>query len=249
MNAVVEDAAPGGMSWTRFKAFAVDTGQWIWGTAQGAFNTKAMISQIIVDAIVGMIPLVGDATAVRDLIAVSAGLIDEPEKRDDKWEWALLVVLLLALIPVFGGVAKGVGRLVISGVRTSEATAKLAKDIVEVLNRIGHGNAEKWLLELRFADYQAKVVDVLNRYTSAMIDGITTIRKRMVLSAGLANRLDWLSQGMQWLKKEGVKRIPDAVKELDQKLREVHRPPPTSCVNWAGKSPLRRSPSRGPTSR
>ncbi|MET3654895.1 hypothetical protein [Dyella japonica] len=223
MNAVAEDTtpAPGGMSWAGFKAMAVESGQWIWGTAQGAFNTKATVSQIIVDAIIGMVPLLGDATAVRDLIAVSIGLIDEPKKRDDKWEWVLLVVLLLALIPVLGGVAKGVGRLIVDAARTSAKTEKLAKDIVEVLNRIGHGNAEQWLLKLRFADYQAKIADALNRFTGAMIDGITAIRKRISMPPSMANRLDRLKSGMAWLKGEGAKRIPDAIKELDQKLREI----------------------------
>jgi hypothetical protein len=223
MNAAINDtqAAPGGMSWAGFKAMAVETGSWIWGTAQGAFNTKATVSQIITDAVIGMIPLLGDATAARDLIAVSIGLIDDPRKRNDTWEWVLLFVLLLALIPVFGGIAKGVGRLIVSAARTGAKTETLAKGIVEVLNRLGHGNAETWLLKLRFADYQAQILDTLNRYTGALIDGLTTIRNRMRLPQGLVNRIDHLRSGMAWLKDEGAKRLPDAIKELDQKLREV----------------------------
>ncbi|WP_233171934.1 hypothetical protein [Dyella sp. ASV21] len=227
MNAIAQDqatqdnAAPGGMSWAGFKAMAVESGQWIWGTAQGAFNTKATVSQIIVDAVIGMVPLLGDATAVRDLIAVSMGLIDEPEKRNDTWEWVLLFVLLLALIPVMGGVAKGVGRLIVSAVRTGEGTAKLAKSIVEVLNHIGRGNAEQWLIKLRFADYQASMVDALNRYTAIIVEDITVIRQKIRMPESLGQRLDQVSRGMSWLKQEGGKRIPEAVKELDQKLREV----------------------------
>ncbi|SAK78378.1 hypothetical protein AWB80_04760 [Caballeronia pedi] len=236
MNAVVNDkgAAPGGMSWAGFKALAVDTGQWIWGTAQGTFNTKATVSQIIVDAVIGMIPLLGDATAVRDLIASSMGLIDDQKKRDDKWEWVLFIVLLLALIPVLGGVVKGVGRLIISGVRSGEATAKLATDIVEVLNHLGHGNAEQWLLKLRFADYQPQIIDALNRYTATMVDGVTAIRKRMHLPESLANRLDRLGKSMRWLKDEAGKRIPDALKELDQKLREIQ-----ACIRSGGETTSR----------
>jgi hypothetical protein len=90
---------PGGVSWSWFKATCYDAGSWLWGTVQGAFNEKSSLSQIIVDAVIGMIPLVGDVTAVRDLIAVSIGLVDDPKKRDDTWQWVLLVVLLFALIP------------------------------------------------------------------------------------------------------------------------------------------------------
>ncbi|GIX24664.1 MAG: hypothetical protein KatS3mg122_1895 [Caldimonas sp.] len=62
-----------------------------------------------------MIPLVGDVTAARDLIAVSTRLASDPAKREDTMEWVLLVVLVFALIPVIGGVIKGVGRLLIKG--------------------------------------------------------------------------------------------------------------------------------------
>jgi hypothetical protein len=58
---------PGGISDDSFKSIALEVGDWVWGTVQGAFNEKATLSQIIVDAVIGMIPLVGDVTAVRDL--------------------------------------------------------------------------------------------------------------------------------------------------------------------------------------
>jgi len=55
------------MSWTveDFKSTSLEVGQWCWGTLQGAFNEKQTISQVIVDAVIGMVPLLGDATAVR----------------------------------------------------------------------------------------------------------------------------------------------------------------------------------------
>ena len=64
---------------TEIKRWALDASDWLWGTAQGAFNEKQTTSQIIVDAVIGMIPLVGDATAARDLIAVGTRLASQPE--------------------------------------------------------------------------------------------------------------------------------------------------------------------------
>jgi len=61
------DDIPGGISSDSFAATALEVGDWLWGTAQGAFNEKAKLSQIIVDAVIGMVPVVGDVTAVRDL--------------------------------------------------------------------------------------------------------------------------------------------------------------------------------------
>jgi hypothetical protein len=43
----------------------------------------------------------------------------------------------------------------------------------------------------------------------------------MRMPESLGRRLDQVSRGMTWLKQEGTKRVPDVVKELDQKLREV----------------------------
>ena len=48
--------APGGPSWESFQSISLEVGDWVWGTAQGAFNEKATLSQILVDAAIGMIP-------------------------------------------------------------------------------------------------------------------------------------------------------------------------------------------------
>ena len=53
-----------GISDTEVARWAMDASDWLWGTVQGAFNEKQSTSQIVVDAVIGMIPLVGDATAV-----------------------------------------------------------------------------------------------------------------------------------------------------------------------------------------
>jgi hypothetical protein len=50
-----------------------------------------------------MIPVVGEVTAVRDIIAVTIGLSLDDSKRRDKLEWLTLTLLLFALIPVVGG--------------------------------------------------------------------------------------------------------------------------------------------------
>lgn len=97
------------------KIIVLDSVQWVWKTLKGSFNEKQTISQIIVDAAIGMIPVVGDVTAVRDIIAITIGLSQDEEKRKDKFHWMALVLLVFALIPVTGGVIKGVGRMLLKG--------------------------------------------------------------------------------------------------------------------------------------
>ncbi|OMO15556.1 hypothetical protein LMG9585_22470, partial [Xanthomonas oryzae pv. oryzae] len=66
--------------------------------------------------------------------------------RERVWEWVLLVVLVLALVPVIGGVIKGVGRILctvfkaaaeLRGAARAAHLLQGAKDIVAFLNRIG----------------------------------------------------------------------------------------------------------------
>ncbi|MDI7066348.1 hypothetical protein QMO17_34485, partial [Klebsiella pneumoniae] len=113
-----------------FKKTSLEVGQWCWGTLQGAFNEKQTISQVITDAAIGMIPLVGDVTAARDLLSVSIHLSTDPKKREEIMEWVLLVILVFALIPVVGGVIKGVGRLAL---RVEGVVAKDRALLAEVI--------------------------------------------------------------------------------------------------------------------
>jgi hypothetical protein len=230
MSAV--QGGPGGLSLTDFRIMALDASGWLWGTVQGAFNTKASLSQIIVDAVIGMIPLVGDVTAVRDLIAVSIRLVDDPKARDDKWEWVLLVVLLFALIPVFGGVVKGVGRIVIkvageaahlAGAARAAHLAQGARDIIAFLNRIGHGHAEKWLLSLNFSQHQAALMGKFNDFVATINKALDSIKAKLgdVLPQSLINRIDGLKAGFGRLSEKAQDMIPAAIKELDQTLREI----------------------------
>jgi uncharacterized coiled-coil protein SlyX len=210
-------------------------GDWIWGTVQGAFNEKATLSQIIVDAVIGMIPLVGDVTAVRDLIAVVIGLATDPRKREEKMQWILLVVLLLALIPVIGGVCKGVGRLLIkamgevahlaAGAERAARLAESAKDIVAFLNRVGVGNAEKFLLKLKFAEHQEALLKKLNELLTLLWNVLERIKAKLTwwMPDSLFNAVHRLQEGVNWLKQAAPQRLKDAIKEIDEFLREIQQ--------------------------
>ena len=210
-------------------------GDWIWGTIQGAFNEKATFSQIIVDAVIGMIPFIGDATAVRDLIAVVIGLCTDPRKREEKMQWMLLVILLLALIPVIGGVCKGVGRLLLkvmgevahlaAGAERAAKLAAAAKDIVAFLNRVGVGNAEKFLLKLKFAEHQEVLLRKLNELLSLLSKVLEKIKAKITwwMPDSFFNAIHRLQAGVEWLKQAAPQRLKDAIKELDEFLREIQQ--------------------------
>ena len=55
---------------------AKQVGEWTGGGLQGEFNQKMTLGQIVFDAILSMFPVVGEATAVRDLIAIILRMIN-----------------------------------------------------------------------------------------------------------------------------------------------------------------------------
>ncbi len=210
---------------TEAKRIALDVMGWMWGTVQGAFNEKMDLSQIITDAAIGMVPLVGDVTAARDLIAVSLGLAGDEKKREDKMQWLLLVIFVFALIPVIGGVIKGVGRLALRVTADVAKDAKVLEEVITFLNRVGHGNAVKWLKELDVLKYQGQVLKRFNAFVDTMISVMARIKLKLggVLPAPMVARLEGWIAGFKKLKEAGAKRIPEGVKELHARLQRLQQ--------------------------
>jgi len=207
------------------KRIALDVTGWMWGTVQGAFNEKMDVSQIITDAVIGMIPIVGDVTAVRDLIAVSLGLAGDEKKREDTVEWVMLVIFIFALIPVVGGVIKGVGRLALKVTADVAGNVKVLEEVITFLNRVGHGNAVKWFRQLNVLSYQA---EILTRFRNLMDTLITTVaRIKLKLGPVLPDRM--LRALKQWragfikVRALGDKMIPQALKELHARLLRLQQ--------------------------
>lgn len=136
---------------SKAREMANEVAGWLWGTVQGEFNEEQTASQIIVDSVISMIPIVGEGTDIRDIIAVIIRMVKHPEKRKEVLEWAMLIVLVAALIPVFGGAIKLVGRGLLKLSKRGDELAEIAKEAIELLNRAGVGNAEQWLCDFSFA--------------------------------------------------------------------------------------------------
>jgi len=205
------------------KRVATDAIDWLWGMAQGSFNEKQTTSQIVVDAIIGMIPILGDATAVRDLIAVGTRLAEDPRKREEVMEWVLLVILIFALIPVAGGVIKGVGCLLLKAGKTAAENHKVLQEIVAFLNRVGHGNGLKFIKELDLLKYQSELIAKFNGFCDKLIEVMHTMKDKLgrFLSPEMKATMDLWATRFTQLKALGGKMIPRALKELNGKLKAV----------------------------
>jgi hypothetical protein len=222
-------SSPGGLSPKEFKSVSTEVGQWLWGTVQGAFNEKQTASQIITDAVIGMIPLVGDVTAVRDLIAVGSSLAADHKKREEKMEWVLLIILVFALVPVIGGVIKGVGRLSLRAARAAATDSKLlaqtADDIIQFLNRVGHRDAEAWFKSLNVLSYESEILSKFRKFCDTIIGGICQFLLRLHgwIPQSLQARMKQVQHSFEQLKALGEKMIPQALQELHEQLAKIQK--------------------------
>lgn len=213
------------VSETEIKRWSLDVSDWLWGTVQGAFNEKQTTSQIIVDAVIGMIPLVGDATAARDLIAVGSRLASRPEKREEVMEWVLLIIFIFALIPVVGGIIKGVGRLLLKMGKEAAENEKLLQEIIGFLNRVDHGNSLKFFRELDIVKYQPQLIKQFEAFTDKLVAALNAIKTRLdwFISKDMKRRIDiWIDQFKE-LKRLGGKMIPKAAKDLNERLKAMQQ--------------------------
>jgi hypothetical protein len=207
------------------KSIIAEVGGWLWGTIEGGFNEQQTVSQIVVDAVIGMIPLLGDVTAVRDLIAVILRLVEHPEKRKDKLEWLTLTMLLFALIPVLGGAIKGVGKLAIEASKGASKSAEILSEIVECLNRVGEGNAVKFIKELNFDKYTGDILGQWHKLVQRIDDLIEGVLRnaRILIPDAMINRLRQIQHGIRELRTMGEDMIPESLKELNRRLKEIQK--------------------------
>jgi hypothetical protein len=198
---------------------------WLLGVVKGGFNEDASKSQIIVDAVIGMIPLIGDITAARDLIAVVRRLINNPEKRKQVLEWASFVLLLFALVPVLGGAIKGVGRLALKAGKEAGAHAKVLRMMIALLERAHVGKARTFLRELDLEKYLPQVMGAFRLFTQRLQSALKKISTtgRILIPESVLAGIEKTQAGLRKLAEEGEKMIPEGLKELARRLKAIQR--------------------------
>lgn len=213
------------MNWGEFKAAANEVGNWCWGTVKGGFNEKQTIGQVITDAVISMFPVAGEITAARDVIAAVIRMADDPKKREEVSEWIMLILPLLALVPLLGGALKGVGKLLMRVGKNAEEDKKIFKAIVALLNKVGHGNAVKFIRELDFEKYAKPIVDGVNEAGLRVKTGLEYLQTRMksVVPDQVITRMDTIREQIGKVQSLAGRMVPKALKELNARLRVIQR--------------------------
>lgn len=100
-------------------------GMWIWGTLKGDFEEDRSIGQVGTDMVISLIPGVGVATTLRDLVA---NLIKFYKNPKDKLILLFIALAVVGLIPDVGTVAKGLVRILFVYLR------RFVKDAADLSN-------------------------------------------------------------------------------------------------------------------
>lgn len=145
-------------------------GSWAWGTVQGDFNQDQQVSQIAVNAGLGLIPIVDQALDLRDLVANIWYLIDfycetdaqqaaHPESLGldhETWLWIAIVLTAMGAVPTLGSAVKGVVKALLKKLRDAARvagglSAAQLREVWELLVRVANhfgkdaGNVSDWL--------------------------------------------------------------------------------------------------------
>ena len=202
---------------------AKDGAGWVGGVVAGEFNGKQTTGQIITDAVISMFPVAGEVTAARDAVAIGLRLADSPDEADDTFDWIALVLCLIAVVPVLGGVLKGVGKLIVRAAAKSEDLVKLGAEILAFLRKMGYGDPAKWLRQLDFVQYQGDILKAFTGLIERLKGACTFIPDKLsrVLPDRVINYLKALPPKLDRLRRCGERMIPESIKELNRCLNQV----------------------------
>lgn len=205
--------------WTTTKA----TGNWLGGALKGEFNDKATLGQIVFDAVISMFPIAGEATAVRDLIAISNRMAGDEKEKNKVLNWVSIILCLLPIIPIFGGILKGIGKLLITVIKDASKAAEVTIEILAFLRKMGYGDPIKFIDALKFSKYQSKILLEFNKFILRLKASIQFFIKKMggVLPKDVYVQLNSFLPELDKLAKLADKMIPSAIKELDAALNKV----------------------------
>ncbi|MEM6472768.1 MAG: hypothetical protein AAF802_24615 [Planctomycetota bacterium] len=207
-------------------------GQWIWGTIQGDFNKDQSISQLAVNTLLGLIPIVDQVLDVRDIIAGLKDIIlfymmDEEEQAEQEdvlgisyelWIWINVFIIALGSIPIVGSAVKGVVKGIlhylkqlgkVAGDLSPNQLRHLWEVTVSILNKFGVGNAHKWLKE-----FPGKLDGWMDEAATKVRGGLDAIKQMIDSAKDYAGRFKRLI---------GDERSAEVIRKADEYLEAVNK--------------------------
>lgn len=204
-------------------ASAKETGNWLGGALKGEFNDKATLGQIVFDAVISMFSVAGEATAVRDLIAIITKMVEDNKEVQKVLNWVSIILCLLPIIPLFGGVLKGVGRLLITVIKDASKVGEVATAILAFLRKMGYGDPIKFIDKLKFSQYQATILSEFKKFLNRLKAAFNFFNNKMgyAIPKDAKEYLNSMGPKLDELARLADQKIPSGIKALDRALNQV----------------------------
>ncbi|WP_183574004.1 hypothetical protein [Methylorubrum rhodinum] len=210
---------------------------WIGGSLMGEFNENPSSSQIVLDMVVTMIPVVDQIGDARDIVAVVLRMRDQSERKRFL-NWLSLATCLIGLIPELGSALRAAARLVMrdflrAGGNAARITGNTADAVFAAIRKLGLGDPKRFLTSINWDRVASEVVAAyreLGRRAATVINYLQSIAEaplrafleqlRTLFELSGADRqlraaIRWLKEKMPaWLQKSLDRRpksiFPDA---------------------------------------
>ncbi|CED59244.1 Putative uncharacterized protein [Moritella viscosa] len=190
---------------------------WSWGVILGDFNDDPSVAQIITNAVITCFPGIDQAADVRDVVANLRKLMDEEERKKTE-NWTNLALTILGFIPSLGSILKGVGKIII------QKGKEIGPDeLFAIMRKLGKGNPEKFLRELKWAQYAKQCAELLSDVLIPCInafDELASYANRMSATV-LENTLKSVGLEFKAINSMAPEMFNKAMGEMDDNLARI----------------------------
>jgi len=154
----------------------------------GEFAENQTIAASLLDAAIGMFPITGEIEAARDVTAIVLHMYQNQEELESKMAWTKLVLSVMTIIPVAGGVIKGVGKLSIAAAKDSERLLA-AQKAAKAGNAAARAALKKTITEIENDPVMKEIVTDVNKiWAWASVHATRWLRR-----TGHGNAIDWIN--------------------------------------------------------
>ncbi|WP_284614300.1 hypothetical protein [Aquabacterium humicola] len=179
------------------KAADDDVGTWLKGIVTGAGDSP---SQIIVSGILGVVPGIGQAMDVRDIVLGVIAIAGAP---GNPMAWLEMAITLVGCIPAAGDALKTTFRLLKRGDSLPR--------ILDGLSPAIRGNVDRFFRDINWGQVASTVRGSFDKVIASFIDGLDSWVVKTVMGRGEVNLL---IEQLKQMRKQAPKMLDEAIVEL-----------------------------------
>lgn len=191
--------------------------RWLMGVVSGQGSSA---SQIIVSGVLSVVPGVGQAMDVRDLVLGVVALTANPT---NPWAWADMAVTLVGLVPGFGDAFKVAFKFIRHGHPLGRVLDAVSPQL--------RGHVERWLRSADWGGLTRQITQQFHRVVDQFIEALDSWALRTMLGHAKVNQ--FLTQ-LKLLRHKASGMLSQAVREIQQKAAKLLEQPKPASTHATG---------------